>query len=654
MKKLLFTSVLTCLTILAIAQSDLKEYDWKKAPVERVSLTESEQAEHSLFVQYVNKVHYYFNDQGNFTQRNTRHYTIRVNTAKGIEDNNRVYIPVTNAKVVTAKARVIKKDGTAIELKESAMKEAEDIESMGAFKYFAVEGLEEGYDIEVLYTLDKSPSINGVREMVQFGKLLKQYDFELTSPSNLVWGFKSYNGLPDIQKDTTVEDQNRYFLSVSNLTSIPSEKYSFEDISRKYFVFRLESNTANGVSNITSYLDVSNNIFRNISQIELSKNALKKYNAIIKELNIGSADPLQKIRKFEAYIKHNFQITEDEQAMLFSPDFLLENKVGHGNAFLKLFTYFLDQENINYEIVCTSDRSEYLFDPDFDAYYVLNEYMFYIPDLDAYIAPGVFSSRVGLPPANWTSTHGLFVRKMKLGSIVKGAGKIGFIPPKSMEDTKDFLKVDLTIPDDFSAVQSNIRREMSGYYAEIYQPYYELIPADKRKPFMEELVRIGGQDDKLVSYKVTNAEPESIIAKPFIIEAEVTSENLLQKAGNKFILKIGNVIGEQAEMYQEKERVLQVELPFKHILYREISLTIPDGYKVKNPEALQFNVVHQHEGVDVMGFVTNVVVEGQVLKVTINEYYNVITLPVERYKPFEEVINAAADFYEASIQLEKL
>ncbi len=67
----------------------------------------------------------------------------------------------------------------------------------------------------------------------------------------------------------------------------------------------------------------------------------------------------------------------------------------------------------------------------------------------------------------------------------------------------------------------------------------------------------------------------------------------LEKAGNKILVKIGEIIGPQVEMYQEKPRQFDMDVNYPHTLDRTIEFTIPDGYKVKNLNDLVINKVYK-------------------------------------------------------------
>ena len=132
--------------------------------------------------------------------------------------------------------------------------------------------------------------------------------------------------------------------------------------------------------------------------------------------------------------------------------------------------------------------------------------------------------------------------------------------------------------------------------------------------------------------------------KPLIIGGTIHTGEPIERAGNKILLKLGELIGRQEEMYQEKPRQLPADVGYAHILERKINFEIPAGYNIKNPEALNMDIQVKKEGKTSMGFVSNYTLEKNQLKLYILESYNELTYPLYEFENFKRVINAAADF----------
>ncbi|MEI9947188.1 MAG: hypothetical protein WDN26_23605 [Chitinophagaceae bacterium] len=200
----------------------------------------------------------------------------------------------------------------------------------------------------------------------------------------------------------------------------------------------------------------------------------------------------------------------------------------------------------------------------------------------------------------------------------------------------------------------NLKQTYAGYAASPYKAMFTFSSAEDKKLIEKEMIKSNTQSENIISSKIENQDLESYGQnKPFILSATVRSGELLEKAGNKIIVKVGDVIGEQVQMYQEKPRLFPMEIDFPHVLERKINFKIPEGYVVKNPDDLKINHTYQENGQTTMGFVSSYTMEGNVIKVTILEEYRKTNYPLSQYEDFKRVINAAADFNKVSLILER-
>ena len=129
----------------------------------------------------------------------------------------------------------------------------------------------------------------------------------------------------------------------------------------------------------------------------------------------------------------------------------------------------------------------------------------------------------------------------------------------------------------------NSKQILTGYGASQYRPVYAFLPKDKIEAANIQIIKSVANSTNISNIKVENEKLTDFADnKPYSISADIKSADLIENAGNKILLKIGEIIGPQVEMYQEKPRVLPVDLPYPHVLNRKIQLEVPDGYQVKN------------------------------------------------------------------------
>ena len=107
------------------------------------------------------------------------------------------------------------------------------------------------------------------------------------------------------------------------------------------------------------------------------------------------------------------------------------------------------------------------------------------------------------------------------------------------------------------------------------------------------------------------------------------------------------------EMYQEKERVLPIETPYKRNYHRVITINVPDNFKIKNLDDLNIHNEYKEDGKVLLYFKSFYTYENNKLTITADEYYDMIEIKPELYNTYRKIINSAADFNKISLIIEK-
>jgi hypothetical protein len=633
---------------------EYNDYDWVESPVIH-TLSVKEKALDKIVLKEKKAYEYLYDPSGNLTEQILSHTITRVNSDKVIQESNRIYIPSgSKLNYLIHKVRVINPDGKVKELSDSDIKEAVDEKSKGTYRFFALEGLELGSEIEHMYLLKINPNYGGKREIIQSDILKNNVEFSLISPTNLIFKIKSYNDLAEVKLDTSRKDKNVYQLKVDKIDALKEETISSYSSHLQQLIFKLDANTASGSKDLISYGSVSNNIFNNICSAA-DKTEQKKVKKLIHQINLkNSPDEEAKIKTIERYLKTNIVVLENNNPVFSSISNILDNKVGNEDGMTKLYSAIFNELGINYQIVLTSNRDKVKFDPDFEAYNFLEAYLLYFPEIDSYLSPSETSSCLGYIPFNLSANHGLFIKKVALNNFNTGIGKVSYIKPVPYDKnfSNHFVKVDFT--EDIGNPLVYCENEMGGYYAQYYQPYYNIMPDDNKKKLNEALVYGFIENAEIKEVKIENGGREYFGEKPFIVKASLTSENLVEKAGNKYLFKVGDLIGPQMEMYQDKERKLEVENNFMRLYKRSITFELPEGYKIANPESLKMDVFMKEEGERTITFTSNYKVEGNKYVIDVEEYYKKLNFPLSQYESYRKVINAAADFNKITLVIERI
>ena len=128
-------------------------------------------------------------------------------------------------------------------------------------------------------------------------------------------------------------------------------------------------------------------------------------------------------------------------------------------------------------------------------------------------------------------------------------------------------------------------------------------------------------------------------------------DGLVKRAGNDMIVSVGKLIGNQIKIEgSERERACGVvRVSAKQTRY-VIKFVIPDGYVVNEAslEALNRNVANECGA-----FYAQATVQDQYLVLQVNERYSRYAEPVERWPKYLQLLDASAEFNDASLVLTK-
>ena len=643
---LLFTS----LSLQAQEAPVYESYDWQEKPEFDTSAYANED-----LVELKSKIltEFYFIENGrSLVEYFIEHRALFLNSDATIEDYNKIYLPFNNSsELLVNKARVITPSKKVITLDESNIFTAQDEETGRSYKYFAIEGVEKGSVVEYYYILQKYPDYKGRRITFQESHPTKNTEFDLYAPSNLVFDFKSYNGFPEVEQDTIIEDKLHWLAKADHIEELEPEETAAYHANKQYIVYKLDKNLADNSSGISSYDVVAQNIYERF-YADISRKEEKELEKFLKNIKVEKEE-IQTLRNLDNYIKTNFYLTNGINEGLSDLETVLDEKVANDGGIMLLYINALKMLDIKYELVITSDRFDIAFDPNFESNNFLNEFLMYFPKSEVYLAPTLFQSRVGYPPAEYTDNYGLFIKEIKVGSFKSGAGKIKYIEPVEAEKSYDKMIIDVDFKDDnIAQPQVKLEKSMFGYYASYLQPFIPLMSEDDKEDLKNSFAESIQEGLDIEESEILNGGSEWFGKKPLTFTFTFTSDNLVEKAGNRYLFKVGELIGKQTEMYQEKKRKLPLDSEFQREYARTITINIPEGYQIANLEDINLDESYSEDDESLMAFKSNYELKGDQLIITADEHYKTNHLPVEKFENYRRVINSAADFNKVVLVLE--
>ncbi|MCB0502276.1 MAG: DUF3857 domain-containing protein, partial [Bacteroidetes bacterium] len=604
----------------ALAQSFPPEhllYDWKETPDFKIPVEDKDFSE--VIIKDLNSTEFII-EGNNFFQYNLEHKIIYIASEAGVEDNNKIFLSTSEYEAVEMqKARVVNSKGNIIVFDENDVKEGIDEQSGYNFNYFALDGLDIGSFVETIFLTKKPARYSGHKETLQSDVPKRNVEFELICAEHLEFAFLSTNGLGEVSLDTVINGKNFYRLLVDTMEAYEYEPISFGQANRQAVIYKLDKNTASGSTNMTSYKTVVNNYYSYIYD-DLSKSDKKSISKLLKKIGVnGNLSTTEKVERFESYMKENYAVLPYVLQEYETISALLENKASSETAFIKLYANALKQMNVVHEIVLTSDRTVSKFDETFEANNFLQTALFYLPTIDQYLSPAAEELRLGFIPWEYTATYGLFIKTITDGKTSRGSGKVKYIEPLDYTHTSfdHYITVDMT-EDPFEPLIS-FDVQLSGYMSSFMQTAYQFLSDEEKKRTHEGLIDMIISESSSEGLKVVNGEAALFGKKPLSLQIEVNSLNFTEKAGDKVLFKVGELIGEQTELYNEKPRKMPIENDYNRAFDREIKIILPEDYKVSNLDKLVFDN-EMSDGSAI--FKSTYSLEDNLLTISIDEHYD--------------------------------
>ena len=604
------------------------------------------------------------------------HKIIHIHDDKGIEMFNKVYLPVQEGgELSDIRARTILPGGKVLDVTQDKIKTTQ--EDGTEYRQFAMNGVEKGAEVEYYYT-EKRPFYLFGSLVFQSGQVpVLKSRLLLITPRDLRFSAKSYNGFA-VSLDTLIGEQRIIAGQDSNRKDLPEEKYAFRDAYLARVDFKLSYNMAN------------NPFVRLYTWKELAKKAYAFYTdrtdkdekalRAFADLLPAPADTslAGRISSLEDYIKTNINIdkklTGNNGGVL--PD-VLTTRNANEEGVIRLFTGLLDDRGIPYQLVLASDRAAIPLDPDLEDWDRAENILLYFPGTGLYLDPSQAALRYPYIRPTLGGARGIFLKTLELGTFKTAMASFGMVNLAPADTSALNLEADLHFNPTLDTLLVHGRQIMKGYGACEYRPIYTYLPKEKQDEANKDICKSIGNSADVSNIRVTNTRmTDCLYNLPLMIDGDIRCPDLIENAGPRILLKIGEIIGTQTEMYQERPRQTPVEMPYPHEENRLITLHIPDGYTVKNLKDLIFNVsyplnngtpatgdshtgiyapdvVNPPSGVPDMGFVSSYTLNGSVLVIDIRETYRKVFYPLDRFDQFRKVINASADFNKVVLVLEK-
>ncbi len=652
MKKQILSLVMGLLSFQQLYSQKIERETWADKPV--IHTIDSKFSKENAVILYDNR-RIEFTDEGRdeLVEYYTLHRIIHVNDDRGIENFNKIYLGFSEtSNVVDVKARTILPNGKIIELDKNNIKDLKE-QNGNIYKIFALDGLEKGCEIEYLYTFKRSTSFFGREEMQEAVPIL-QTDFKIITPARLTFQIKPYN-FTLTPTDTVIDKKRITQCAVKGMEAADDEKYAFYQVNLKRIEFKLSYNddTRKG-ERLFTWNELAKRIYKAYTYYtdrEYSKvGDLVKDNAWDK---IDGEEP--KIIAVENYVKKNYSYEEDERDDDANRvESILKKKIAGTMGIVRLYSAIYQNLGVKYQFVLTGNKSKYLVDGTFENWNNCDYPLFYFPTENKFMTPTRPDYRYPWILPSWGATNGLFCKTLSVGSITSAIAEVKPVELEDYTKTVDNIDSKIEMNKNLDSLTIDARRSFCGYTAISMRDEFNFANDEQKNTFIKQMAKSVASTDHILSSEVLNKEFEDANTNlPIILHIKTKSDALIERAGDKLLVKIGLAIGPQTQMYQEKQRQYPIDMGFAHVEERKIDFVIPDGYTVTNPNDLKIDQTYKDNGELTMGFVSNYEIKGNVLSIHIMEEYRKPSFPLNQFDQFRKIINASSDFNKVVLVLAK-
>ncbi len=611
------------------------------------------------------------------------HRIVKVLDDRGIENFKTLDLPVYfGTRVPLVRARVILPDGKTREIAKDMI-----LVTRNAHGYWsiiiALEGMQKNTEIEYLIKEIHTAS-NFVTIPFQEMIPVVESHFSMSYPKNYFYEEKGYNGVPDI-KDTLLKNRRRMAISLYDIPKLRPEPSSFYDLYTMRAELRLdhyfEENATNSIVEF-KWDDLGRKFYDNYYKItDKEKAAVNEY---LSELGVRpNGNAYENMKKIEngikttiseyAYIdyddsrevlatKHirNISVYDVSYDQTKNPlDSIIAKRSATSNGIIKLFVACFTQAGVDFEFGLAGDRHEHVFDSKFVNWNNLDEPLFYFPDFKKFLDPVRKLYRYPVVPEWVLNNKGVFCSIPPNGFVTGDLIKYRKITPMSEKETQSNIAAAVSFTKDMDALV-DVSYSYTGYASANLREELATMTKEKQKDLVRDMVSFVRKPEDIEKYTISNETPDNFYKnKPLEITATVNTSALTEDAGKNYLFSIGKIIGKQQQLYNEDERRLPVDLDYPHTMTRTITLNLPVGCKVLNPEVLRMQAEYVNREVKpVIGFKSDYTLiadkkKGDKLVITVTEFYTQLHFSPEYYERYREIVNKAADFSKVALLISK-
>ncbi|MFT5779052.1 MAG: hypothetical protein ACI837_002009 [Crocinitomicaceae bacterium] len=635
------------------------------------------------------------------------HKVAWIQEESSIEELNRLYLREgASVKIKSIKVRTITKAGEVVMLDESNMEDVSKDDGNANYRILAIPGIEVGSWVEIFINYDGLAQQNRfiVREpyYVVHSDVIFQA-FEYAAPYGYMHQtphVKGYNGFEQkyikVGKEDTIKkldlsaqpegyktelkEQNKE-LPKSNFKERNSWDKDLKNIKeRKYYHFSMDSIPPNMTDEkyaheyefcprvditLTTYKwsQISQGMYGEIfpSAVGFHSNGLA-CRKVLAEIGAKEGEEGDKLIAIDNFVKQKIAGTESGDKLFESVLVILKDRVANETGILRTFAALFNHADIEYEIYFVADKDYIKPDKKMKMTFGLSYYLFYFPNSDMYIMPTNKYYRAGAIP-NYLAG----CLRLELFSDLSG----GFLKrlPKADKNfnvfgTKSTVKLDLNE----DLVEMDLVETYYGDCGMRVRGDMNYMSAAEKDEYIHDILVSKLKDAELSNVTVINdaISHNNVLGDTLTFKGHIQTEDMLTAVGSDYLFNLTKAMGYQSSFYDESDRTNDLYIQSAKVYEHEIKFIIPEGYTLEGTDALEFDRIYETDvevessgeaveksGETIASFKSTVRIQDGILNVKVVETYEEGFYPKEDLQAFQNVINAAYEFYSVKLKLTK-
>jgi len=621
-----------------------ENYDWQEQR-NPIGIPFSSSYSEAVIVKDRRVLEYSQNNSEKMYLYETVHKIIRLNSREAINRFNKVHIPLADAdQVITVKARTVHPSGKITEVASQAIHLLENVESSGSYLIFALEGLEQGSEIEYIYQIRRHTQFFG-RAMFENSTPIWHLEFEIIMPEYLIFEAKSYNNFPDLQLlPLRYPGKNSLYAYLQQMAQVDEKATRYCNLMR--VDYKLAYDTRKGNQPLHTWADVSHVLRSMIYDFEMLGEAqINKVRQQTMQIIKNTDTDEEKIDTIIRFITDNIRIEPNEDRLHESPVATLETHIGGRMDVVQLYALLFTFANVPHQLLITADRNHIGFDSNFVTPYSLEEFIFHFTSIDRYFSPVHTEYGLGLIPAMLQGNQALVVTPpFDEWEEIMTEQLIDSLPISSFAQSVDQNCFYLHADESIENLTAYWERTLTGHLAVLLRKWYRHASAEEFEALMHKVIQYHVPQAAVIklSWEET-VLPDNLPG--MTVRAALKANSLLEYAGNVRLLRIGKMI-------ETGIRNNSPEYPFGR--HYQIRLQIPEGWQVVNADDLNKSAALQHENIIYARFHTYSQMEDNTLIINVEEHFPQAVIPNVMMDAYQAVKNCAAEFNYATLVIQKV